>query len=268
MAMVPGLGAAGIPGSLSNKARVERAIESVLNQLDPIGTELIVVDEGLPDGTTEAIEEIFSLALSTGKLKIARMEKDRGDRGAARNFGAEHASGVYLTFLDPEDRWLPGRLERLAPWLSRHDFILSAPESPTEGSDPSGIDTDWLRAFVSHNWAMPSSTVIHRSLFNAVGGFASGYQKFPLPSKIPGQLDYEFWLKALLELNHANRRERFALLGRGRLDLEIDEQKTKPQGFAGKLVQLREAVTLIHLARKLPWRSWPEILGQVKTRIT
>jgi glycosyltransferase involved in cell wall biosynthesis len=240
----------------------------VLNQVDPIGIELVVVDEGLPDGTTEAIEEIFATAIATGKLKIARMEKDRGDRGAARNFGAEQSNGVYLSFLDPEDRWLPGRLERLSPWLSRHDFLLSAMESPTGTSEPAQLETDWLRAFLSHNWAMPSSTVVHRSLFNAVGGFASGYQKFPLPTKIPGQLDYEFWLKALLELNRAQRRDRFALLSRGRIDLEVDAQKEKPQGFAMRLAQLREAVSLLQLARKLPWRAWPEILGQVKSRIT
>lgn len=256
-----------MPGTLSNKGRVERAIESVLNQRDPIGTELIVVDEGLPDGTTDHIESIFGTALSTGKLKIARMEKDRGDRGAARNFGAEQSSGLFLTFLDPEDRWLPGRLERLAPWLSRHDFILSALESPAGSTDPSLLETDWLRAFLSHNWAMPSSTVTHRSLFNSVGGFATGYQKFPLPTKIPGQLDYEFWLKALLELNRADRRERFALMSGARQDLEVELQKLSPQGFAGKLNQLREAVTLMSIARKLPWKSWPEIFGRVKTRI-
>jgi len=34
-----------------------------------------------------------------------------------------------------------------------------------------------------------------------------------------------------------------------------------------KLAALKEAVTLLALARKLPWKNWPEILGQVKNRV-
>ena len=268
LAMIPGMGAAAGPGAPSNRGKVERAIESLLKQVDPIGTEIVLVDEGVPDGTTEHIESIFGTALSTGKLRIARMEKDRGDRGAARNFGAEAASGVFLAFLDPEDFWLPGRLERLAPWLSRHDFLLSAAENPATGQDSSAMETDWLRAFLSHNWALPSSTVIQRALFEKIGGFQKGYQKFPMPSRIPGQLDYEFWLKALLELHESGRRNRFALLSGGKSDIEVSPEKNpSTAGMLKKLASLREVVSLLTLARKLPWRNWPEILGQVKNRV-
>jgi len=269
LAMVPGMGAAAAgSGGITNRGRVERSIEALLTQLDPIGTEIVLVDEGVPDGTTEHIESIFGTALSTGKLKIARMGKDRGDRGAARNQGAELASGVYLAFLDPEDRWLPGRLERLAPWLSRHDLILSAAENPRLGQDSGVLETDWLRAFMSHNWALPSSLVVQRTLFEKIGGFRVGYQRFPLPSRIPGKLDYELWLRALLELSESGRRNRFALLGHGQSDIELSPEKLATEsGLMRKLGALKEAVTLLALARKLPWKNWPEILGQVKNRI-
>jgi len=88
-----------------NRARlVSEAIESALAQLEG-AVEVIVVDDGSTDGTSELLRERFGTQINL----ISRAE--RGGIGAARNLGAREASGDLLGFLDSDDLWLTGKLE-------------------------------------------------------------------------------------------------------------------------------------------------------------
>lgn len=64
--------------------------------------EVIVVDDGSP--------EPIELAADT-RLKILRRQRNMG-AAAARNAGARQAGGVWLAFLDADDIWLPGKIDR------------------------------------------------------------------------------------------------------------------------------------------------------------
>jgi len=79
------------------------AIESVLRQGLP-NIELIVVDNGSTDGS-RAVAESFG-----SPVRLI----DEPERGAAhaRNTGVRLAQGEYLAFLDADDVWAPGKLDR------------------------------------------------------------------------------------------------------------------------------------------------------------
>jgi glycosyltransferase involved in cell wall biosynthesis len=79
------------------------AIESVLAQ-GCRDTEIIVVDNGSTDGSR-------SVAESFGPAVCVIDEPQRG-AAHARNSGVRLARGEYLAFLDADDLWAPGKLER------------------------------------------------------------------------------------------------------------------------------------------------------------
>ena len=87
----------------TGKCFVADAVESVLAQQD-VSAELIVVDDGSTDGTSEL------LARFAGRITVASLE-GRGV-SAARNHGMALAQGELLVFLDADDLLPPHYLAR------------------------------------------------------------------------------------------------------------------------------------------------------------
>lgn len=81
-----------------------RAIQSVLDQTAPVD-EIIVIDDGSTDGTTEAIHKRYGRAVSVFKQENAGVS-------AARNRAIREAQGEWVAFLDSDDEWLPSKIER------------------------------------------------------------------------------------------------------------------------------------------------------------
>ena len=83
----------------------ERALRSALAQTFP-AFEVIMVDDGstipAPSSLTEDPDKRFSLV---------SLEENRG-AAAARNFGVDRAKYSMIAFLDSDDAWSPGKLER------------------------------------------------------------------------------------------------------------------------------------------------------------
>src|SRR5258708_38459 len=77
---------------------LKHAINSIRGQ-NYDGYEIIVVDDGSIDGTSEYLASLGN------EVKWLRQE-NRGP-AAARNVGATKATGSYIAFLDSDDVWLP-----------------------------------------------------------------------------------------------------------------------------------------------------------------
>ncbi|MCT7976488.1 glycosyltransferase family 2 protein [Laspinema olomoucense] len=82
---------------------IGHTINSVLSQTYPI-KEIIVVNDGSTDNTAEV------LASYCDRIQVI-YQKNQG-LSAAKNVGANHATGDLLAFLDADDIWLPHKLER------------------------------------------------------------------------------------------------------------------------------------------------------------
>lgn len=78
------------------------AIQSVRDQ-HYASLDIHVIDDGSTDGT-------FELAQSMPDVRACR--QPNAGAAAARNAGVERASGEFLAFLDADDLWAPGKLQR------------------------------------------------------------------------------------------------------------------------------------------------------------
>lgn len=78
---------------------IRQCIESVLNQ-NYENTEIILVDDGSPDGCSIICDEYGS---DFPNVKV--IHKENGGLSDARNHGIKHATGDYVLFLDGDDYW-------------------------------------------------------------------------------------------------------------------------------------------------------------------
>lgn len=84
-------------------ATVLDAVQSALDQTHP-STEVIVVNDGSTDDTAERLMTLSS--------QITILSQHNAGPSAARNYGARHASGEILAFLDSDDVWKPDKIRR------------------------------------------------------------------------------------------------------------------------------------------------------------
>lgn len=79
---------------------ISEAIDSALTQ-EGARVEVVVVDDGSDDGTWDVVVTY---------PQVRAIQQARGGIGAARNVAVSMATGDFLTFLDADDRFPPGKL--------------------------------------------------------------------------------------------------------------------------------------------------------------
>lgn len=94
---------------------LDRAVTSVLRQTFT-EFELIVVDDGSDDGTSDLLQNYVSQV-------ITLRQPNRGV-SAARNLGIKAAKGELISFLDSDDLWLPEKLQRQTAFFDQHPEAL------------------------------------------------------------------------------------------------------------------------------------------------
>ncbi len=166
---------------------LREAVQSVLHQ-DFEDFELIIVDDGSTDGTSEVMKACG------GRVKVIEHSQNRGV-SAARNRGILQAKGKYIAFLDSDDLWVKGKLRIQVAFLDEN------PHYPL-----CYTDEIWIRKGKRVNpmkkhskysgWIFekclplciisPSSAMMRKNLFSKVGLFDEA---------LPVCEDYDFWLR-------------------------------------------------------------------------
>jgi glycosyltransferase involved in cell wall biosynthesis len=161
----------------SNPEYLPFSIGSVITQTHR-NLELIIVDDGSTDDYAELRSRI------TDK-RITWLRQDNAGQSAARNLGARAGSGVFLAFIDQDDRWYANWLETALAEArkSQSAFVYC----DVDRMDAAGRVTH--RAFFSTTargtypkqrlaqvigqdcYVMPSGMFMNRAQFLALGGF-------------------------------------------------------------------------------------------------
>ena len=90
---------------------IEACLNSVFRQIPKYGVEIILVDDGSPDGSMDIVRNKFARWIDNGTLILLK-QSNKGP-GSARNLGLELARGGYIGFLDSDDVLLDGYFDEL-----------------------------------------------------------------------------------------------------------------------------------------------------------
>ena len=172
--------------TFNRRQLLERAVDSVLAQTRP-ADEIIVIDDGSTDGTEVLVKKKYP--------GITYLPQTNHGVSHARNQGIRKAKGNWLAFLDSDDVWLPGKLEKQLNALFRQPpfKICHTGEiwirkgrrvNPMKKHSKSGGDlfTRCLPLCV----ISPSTVILHHSLFRRYGMF---------DESLPVCEDYDMWLR-------------------------------------------------------------------------
>jgi glycosyltransferase involved in cell wall biosynthesis len=96
---------------------ISQTIDSVLIQSYQ-NWEMIIIDDFSPDNSNEVIEEYCK---RDSRVKLIKLEKNSGP-AVARNEGVKQAQGRYIAFLDSDDKWYPGKLEKQLNFMILNDY--------------------------------------------------------------------------------------------------------------------------------------------------
>lgn len=184
---------------LYNKAPyVRKTIESVLGQTLG-GYELIIIDNGSSDGSSEIVA-----GFTDQRIRIVRLEENVGVSNA-RNKGVEMATAPYIAFLDADDWWEPTFLEEMSGLIKRH------PDAGIYGTGyyivkngkkrlaPIGVDEGFVEGEINYcavyakTLCMPLTSIsvaIPRAVFDESGGFK--------PHLKLGE-DFDLWIRIALK---------------------------------------------------------------------
>jgi glycosyltransferase involved in cell wall biosynthesis len=172
---------------------IEKAIDSVLEQtVDDI--EIILVDDGSTDNTRELVQNKYG-------DQVRYVYQENQGMAGARNTGIKNAQGDYIAFLDSDDYWRPGKLERQLSLAEEHpeygllasrcDKIqrsghINKPNRPLSYQSRRGKSGWVLNDLFQANFIRTSTVIIRRDCFNRIGLF---------DEKLIRGEDIDFWLR-------------------------------------------------------------------------
>lgn len=190
----------------NSKKYIRKTVSSVLNQTYR-EIEIIIIDDYSRDNTRSVIMDISE---KDNRVKYIFQEKNQG-AAVARNAGIQMAKGKYIAFLDSDDTWVPGKIQKQMEALrDGKPFVYCAYDFVDgEGKQIGGktrIKTEVTYKDELTKTYISTPTVIYDREF---------FGDPEMPLRRTGQ-DYAFWLVLLAKANahgidealvHVTRRE-------------------------------------------------------------
>lgn len=175
---------------------LERCLDSIFSQKTMYSYEIILVDDGSTDNTVELIK-------ARKEPNIVLYQQQNAGPAVARNKGVELSKGKYVAFMDADDYWKDGYIQKTVDFLNQHEkcvavsvtckniasFAKTASYNPTWMDETKKEEPRVLEDFMSY-WATychvgTCSTTMRTELVRQSGGMRTDLRVTE---------DYEFWL--------------------------------------------------------------------------
>jgi glycosyltransferase involved in cell wall biosynthesis len=150
--------------------------------------EIILVDDGSTDTTSDVIAELIS---STGNGKIHTVHQTNGGSASARNLGISLAQGDYILPLDADDCIHPAMLTECAAILNEQPTtaLVYTDRQDFGDSNQRRSAGKFELARLKYFNQLSYCALYRRSLWQMVGGYKSNVSGFD---------DWDFWLAAAI----------------------------------------------------------------------
>ena len=161
-----------------NKSKlINRCLDSIFNQTTNYSYEVVLVDDGSTDDSVELIK-----ARTEGNIIL--YEQQNAGPSVARNKGLELSHGKYCAYLDADDYWEDGFIEKTVSFLEEHDDCVAvnvaqrhltisgeqvAPICYSEYSTPFVLD-DFFSFWANYMHVCTGSVVIRSEVIKRIGG--------------------------------------------------------------------------------------------------
>lgn len=168
---------------------IESTLKSVLDQTCD-DFEVLIIDDGSTDNTVEIVTPFLSEKIHYYPIK-------NGERGAARNFGTQHAKGMYVNWLDSDDLLLPNHVSAIREAVSKNEYpeilvfgyknYFPKNNSYTPGFTLPEKDDQIKRQLVQGNCFSCNAVIVKTTI--------ALENEFNENRKLSASEDYELWLR-------------------------------------------------------------------------
>ncbi|MCG2711498.1 MAG: glycosyltransferase [Candidatus Omnitrophica bacterium] len=141
---------------------ITEGIESVLQQTYR-DREIVIVDDGSTDETKKILESYIN------SKQIRYFYQENKGPAAARNTGIREAKGAFLAFLDADDLWEKGKLEKSIDFMEKNNFDWLC--TSLKKIDENGREI--IKRIPEDSWVLVSSTGEMKQLRNGLFFFSS-----------------------------------------------------------------------------------------------
>lgn len=162
--------------TFNREKKIERAIQSVLNQSYPV-KEIIIVDDCSSDHTEEVVK-----AIGSDKIRYYRLTENRG-AGGARNYGVSMSKCSIIAFHDSDDVWLSQKIEKQMELLETQPdcgLVYSAyimhlaygiDHIVPQDDGTRNLSGDIFKDLLVRNSVGAPTVLMNKAIFVEVGGF-------------------------------------------------------------------------------------------------
>lgn len=171
---------------------LNRCIDSIFNQKTKYTYEVIFVDDGSTDNSVELIK-------ARKELNIILYQQQNSGPSVARNKGIELAKGEYIAFLDADDYWLNGFIEKTLEFIKSDNKLVAVSVAQRHVAyDKQSTETtfqlkyrnnyiipSFFEFWVKYNHVCTGSVVLKTEIAKEVGG---------MREELRATEDWEFWL--------------------------------------------------------------------------
>jgi len=172
---------------------VETIASILANQT--VSTEIIVVDDGGTDNTSQLIEALHN-------DRVFYRKTSNNERGAARNYGLMHARGRYVNFFDSDDLLTPclAELHQFIKHYNYPDVVFGSIECINEHKDVVCVvnqsHPDIKKSILYNNFLACGSVFLKRQV--AINN------RFSEDRILSGTEDWELWLRVFCQHEFIN----------------------------------------------------------------
>lgn len=156
---------------------LKRTLDSIFSQTTKYKYEVILVDDGSTDDSVDYIT-------SRTEENLVFIQQKNAGPSKARNVGVQYAHGEYVAFLDADDYWLDGFIQKTLDFLKNNDECVAVsvgqkhlaiqgeiikPACINEMPKPIVLEDFW-NFWILHSHICTGSATIRTNVLKEIGG--------------------------------------------------------------------------------------------------